>query len=460
MGMAQLTEAACLIDQGAMFPDRTGFRGPDGRTVLIGFKPGACSIYFDDEPIYHFDLEGRWQRAFLGADSNDPTTPANLAGVPGTHYLKAMDTATTSLQRLREGHEIKIHRKRLNFAETVGLDDHIRQMSMDLHHQIATQQLEPISPPSSGRTAGRSANLPEILDFLERIAGWDTAAWSRQKERYESTFGILPMTPPNLTAPMVLQPILGDDGQNPVGFAGSATSEFYLRDQTEFHRHLQNVKNLWHRRLPQARGIYLAGSDLIHQPMSYVLDILNEVQQNVAELTIDLPGRLIDPAPTPQRSDIQMLTYHFRPNAISVEMLREYAQRGLSHMTVAIESASQEVRSLYGRSGTDAELADFLTILNEAKIKTSIVLTVGAGGTSRPDDIETTISFIRNLPIASGTIIYLMDAAETASPAWKNQHSISDSNSQILYTLCDKLNQELKERKIRATHYTLEKDWQ
>jgi radical SAM superfamily enzyme YgiQ (UPF0313 family) len=155
-----------------------------------------------------------------------------------------------------------------------------------------------------------------------------------------------------------------------------------------------------------------------------------------------------------------MLTYHFGPNAISVEMLREYAQRGLSHMTVAIESASQEVRSLYGRSGSDAELADFLTILNEAKIKTSIVLTVGAGGTSRPDDIETTISFIRNLPIASGTIIYLMDAAETASPAWKNQHSISDSNSQILYTLCDKLNQELKERKIRATHYTLEKDWQ
>ena len=55
--------------------------------VLAGVKAGGVSLYFGDDPIYHFDLDGRWQRAFLG----------------GLHYLKGLDATVRSIGRDREG---------------------------------------------------------------------------------------------------------------------------------------------------------------------------------------------------------------------------------------------------------------------------------------------------------------------------------------------------------------------
>ena len=69
-----LTEAACLLEQGASYRRRIGLKPvvTPGDPIFAGFKHGAFSLYFGDAPIYHFDLEGRWQRAF----------------VDGTHYLE------------------------------------------------------------------------------------------------------------------------------------------------------------------------------------------------------------------------------------------------------------------------------------------------------------------------------------------------------------------------------------
>src|SRR4051812_6325806 len=110
--MAQTTEAACLLQTGAMYPRRVGLRptSGEGEIVFAGFKPGAFSLYFGDEPIAHVDLEGRWQRAFLR----------------GTHYLKGLDTATVALDRVREGANLVLRRRSLDFAETTDLDASIR----------------------------------------------------------------------------------------------------------------------------------------------------------------------------------------------------------------------------------------------------------------------------------------------------------------------------------------------
>ena len=75
--MAQSTEAACLLQSGSMYPRRLGLRTESGEDVFVGIKPGGFSLYFGDAPIYHFDLEGRWQRAF----------------VEGVHYLKGLDAS-------------------------------------------------------------------------------------------------------------------------------------------------------------------------------------------------------------------------------------------------------------------------------------------------------------------------------------------------------------------------------
>ena len=67
MAEGHLSEAACLIEQGATYRRRLGLQPVDssGEPIFAGFKPGAFAIYFGDAPYYHFDLEGRWQLARL-----------------------------------------------------------------------------------------------------------------------------------------------------------------------------------------------------------------------------------------------------------------------------------------------------------------------------------------------------------------------------------------------------------
>src|SRR4051794_17948085 len=79
--MAQTTEAACLLQTGSMYPARVGLRGGSGEDVFFGIKTGGFSVYFGDEPIYHFDHEGRWQRAFF----------------EGIHYLKGLDAVVRAV---------------------------------------------------------------------------------------------------------------------------------------------------------------------------------------------------------------------------------------------------------------------------------------------------------------------------------------------------------------------------
>ena len=83
------TEAACLLQSGALYRRRVGLVPISERAEMVfaGFKRGAFSLYFGDAPIYHFDLEGRWQRAYL-----EPT-----------HYLKSLDTRVQMIDRVREG---------------------------------------------------------------------------------------------------------------------------------------------------------------------------------------------------------------------------------------------------------------------------------------------------------------------------------------------------------------------
>jgi hypothetical protein len=425
----------------------------------MGFKPGACSIYFDDAPIYHFDLEGRWQRAFIEADLSAPDTPKNLAGVPGTHYLKSLDTSTVGLMRVREANEIKIQRRTLGYAETVDLDESIRSMAMTLHARIASGELQPVAPPSEGRTAGKAVDTADLLDFLERIADRDSSAWSGQKQQFMGTFGPLPMSPPGSPGLMVIQATMGDVSEPAIGFGGARTTPIHVRTDEEFKKHLQQVVSLWGRRLPQARGIYLAGSDLLHQPMPVVLNYLDQISEAISGSSIDILARVIDPVQRPQKSDISLMTHRLDGPAPTVEMLEEYRKRGVTHLTIGVESLNQTVRRTYGRSWTNQDLVQWIQNAKEASLPLSMVLLVGAGGIDQPEDQAETISVLDELPWSEGTVIYLLDAAETVDGT-PNEPSIAESNAAALHSMRAELATALKPRKVKVAHYTLEKDWQ
>ena len=108
--MTPQTEAACLLDTGALYHVRVGLVREGGDPIFAGFKRAAFSLYYGDAPIFHFDLEGRWQRAF----------------VDGVHYLKAPDTTVQAIDRVRVEKNLVLRRRVLSFAEATDFDGSVR----------------------------------------------------------------------------------------------------------------------------------------------------------------------------------------------------------------------------------------------------------------------------------------------------------------------------------------------
>src|SRR5262249_9523187 len=118
MESEHLTEAACLLQQGALYRKRIGLELPekDGDPIFAGFNPRGFSLYLGDAPIYHFDLEGRWQRIF--AD--------------GIHYLKGLDGEVHAIDRVREGPNLVLKRRRLPVDEAADLDLRVCSIALEL----------------------------------------------------------------------------------------------------------------------------------------------------------------------------------------------------------------------------------------------------------------------------------------------------------------------------------------
>ncbi|MBV8317957.1 MAG: hypothetical protein JOZ53_23685, partial [Planctomycetaceae bacterium] len=122
--MGHQTEAACLLESGALYARRVLLRPASGDPIFVGFKSAAFSLYFGDAPIYHFDLEGRWQRAF----------------VDGTHYLKGLDTTIQAIDRVREGENLVLRRRTLGSAEAGDLDDRVRSAAQGVLEALGSRR--------------------------------------------------------------------------------------------------------------------------------------------------------------------------------------------------------------------------------------------------------------------------------------------------------------------------------
>ena len=258
MADGHLSEAACLIEQGATYRRRVGLKPVDGHgePIFTGFKPGAFAVYFGDAPFYHFDLEGRWQRAF----------------VDGTHYLKALDGSVQSIDRVREGPSLVLKRNTLTQGAAREFDSQVRSMALDLIADLDAGKLGRVEPSSP-----KAIPLPpdELREFLGQIARWDAAACFAHRGRYYETYGPMPFLPPECLNAVVLQATLGQTAKFGSGRAPAMGP--HRRASDEFRQHAREVAALWGRRLLQSRTIFLAGSDVLRQPEIDVKEYLTAI---------------------------------------------------------------------------------------------------------------------------------------------------------------------------------------
>ncbi len=395
--MSQTTEAACLLQSGSMYFRRIGLKARSGDVIFAGIKPGAVSLYFGDEPIYHFDLEGRWQRAF----------------VDGMHYLKGLDGSVRSVGREREAGGMVLRRGTLPYAEAVDLDASIRSTALGLIDDLDAGNFEVLLPPPD-----RKPLLPERLRaFLESVAGWDAAAWFAHRERYISAYGPLPFLPPDCPNALVLQATLGHaDGR---AFGRGPAAEHYVRSVPEFQEHAGAVRRLVGRRIAQHKGVFLAGADVLRRPFEEVIGLL-EAARLVLPIGVETPRSSPfgenrdddDPDLVPTNLGlVHAFLDDFVPPLPDSEGWRRLRKAHLGRITLGVESGDPQVRSSFGKSWTDDDLRSLIADLKAAEIGVGVVVLIGAGGRAKAEDhLESTSALLAGLPLEAGDLVSLVDA--------------------------------------------------
>lgn len=438
--MAQTTEAACLLQTGALYTRRVGLMRPDGRLVFAGIKRGAFSLYFDDAPIYHFDLEGRWQRAFLEA----------------IHYRKAIDNSVDSIDRVRRGENLTLARRALPFAEVADLDASIREVALELLDGLGAKRFAFVAPPAGVTPLGED----ELRDLLERVAGWDASAWFAHRERLLAIRAPLGFLPPDAHQTIVLQATIGDD--RPRGFGNREPIEHAARSPSEFLSYARAVAKFLGRRVLQSNGVFLGGGDVLSRPFGDVTAYFEAVAEVFPLRTSSGPLRLRDrPEDAPSLGGIDVFLDVLGPSLPDRQGWAALKARGLRRVNLGIESGDPKVRRRYGSTMSDPEIREAVADAKGAGLALGAVVLADAGGRDMADaHASATASLLDSLGFGRGDLIYLTDSSEVSggvSP--EGIEALSDEekaaqSSRIKSSLAD-----TRARGAKVASYSVEKLW-
>ena len=437
--MAHETEAACLLRTGALFHRRAGLSLADGRLVFAGVKRGGFALYLGDDPYHHFDLDGRWQRALID----------------GTHYRKALDGSVDAIDRVRQGANLIIHRRRLPFAEVADLDEVHRSLALDLSAAVSRGDLGHVQPPPDAGAMTPS----ELSEMLDRIASWDADAWFRHRERFVATYAPLPFLPPDDLQSAVFQATVGNAGD--VAFGGGTPVEHAVRTPEEFDRHCADVLDLLGRRIAQCRNAFLAGADVLHRPLSDILAYFDAIARHVPIIPGGRWSKDVPPD-APRLGAIDLFADDFRRGLPGRSALSALRERHLGRITLGVESGDAAVLYSCGKSPNAEGLIAFISDAKSVGVPLGVVLLVGAGGIEGyARHLAQTSLLLNSLPLGRGDLIYLVDASSIGDPTLSGRCRPLDPAALAAQEAAFKhrLAPLREDRGVKVVSYLREKEW-
>lgn len=435
--MALETEAACLLRTGAQYGRRCGLRRAEG-LAFAGLKRGAFSLYFGDDPIFHYDRQGRWQRIF--AD--------------GVHYRKSLDNAVDAIDRVRVDASMELRRRSVPFAEAADLDATARNVALELLDAVYRGEAEVVAPPEGVAAIGPD----ELRSTLEAIVGWDAARWFVHREKYLKAYGPIGFLPPDCHASIVVQSTLGDACG--WAFGGASPREHAVRTPEEFARHCRDVAALWGRRATQAKGIYLAGGDALCRPAEEVEATLRALSEVFPMAEGDGPRRLRDlPEDLPRFEGVDGWIDDLGGPMVDAEGWSHLQASGLRRVNLGVESGDSAIRSIVGRNWDDDRARRLVGGLKSGGIAVRVVALVGAGGVERArEHVAGTIGLIESLGLARGDLVYLVAAADVGDPTQGGRFTgLDQASTEVQRTAIKAGLAETRDRGAKVVVYSTDK---
>ncbi len=410
--MAESSEAECLLRTGALYTKRIGLRQPDGQLIFVGVKRGAFSIYVADEPIYHFDLDGRWQRAYLDGD----------------HYRKSLDQSVDLIGRIREGANLTLDRARRTRAEIDALDDKIRNVALDLSIAVSSGALTVIDP----QGPDLAMTVAEFHDLMDRVGAWDAPAWFARREQFVAIYGQhTPFVPLDSQNPILLDPVDPASGE--------------IRDAVQFAAYCRRVAKFLGRRAIQASTLYLVGDPAVRRPVDEILGDLASASEVFPMRSDSRPAR---PQDLPQD----------RPSLMGVELLVEssHGVEGLPDAEGWRRLAEARVRRVTVIAGSGGDPGRLITDIKAGGIAVSLLLAYGAGDGS---ELEALSEGVNRAPLGKGDFVYLGDSRSLPSFDEQPLSSLTTEQREAQKVALEAALTPTRARGVRVLDYNPAKQW-
>lgn len=421
--MTAETEAECLLRSGTLYRLRSGLISPGEGLAFVGLKRGAFSVYEGDEPIYHFDLEGRWQRAYID----------------GIHYRKALDGTVDAIDRPRVEGSMVISRRRLNFAETADLDESIRQVALKWLERLGSESLSVVEP-----NGAKSLDPPSLRELFTRAARWESAAWFAQRERYLATYSPLDFLPPDDHQSVVLQATVGDQAFSPRPDASAP------RTTDEFRVHCRQLKTFLGRRLAQNRDVYLGGSSAVRGPIERYFEVANEELPIVGRRD---GSRVLAPAEA-ELGYINLFLDDFRSGLPDTGVWQRLKDHHLGRVNLGVVTADNELRRTLGLGGSAEDVAEVVRCIKSAAIDVAVFFHLGIGD---QEHVARTVQWVEALDFSREDFLYLIDGEECGLRMNANANrKESDAQREIFK---ERLTPLRKKNGVKVVPYSIEKQW-
>jgi hypothetical protein len=121
----------------------SGFDGP----VVAGFRDaGGCSVFFGQDPCYHFDAAGRMRRAFVGG-----------------RLYRTQGATLAELTRVRSATATELHRRDLDPSELARFLRRMRDELAELHATLKSGTIEALRQVPAGDDL-----KGELMEWLPR----------------------------------------------------------------------------------------------------------------------------------------------------------------------------------------------------------------------------------------------------------------------------------------------------
>ena len=391
--MGTQTEAELLHQSGAAYRRRVGLLHSSGEGPLIfaGIRPGGFSLYLGESPHYHFDLEGRWERICRD----------------GTHFFKWLDGSSTALKLEHEEKVPVLRRHSVPYAETSDLDEAARLEALSLLEMLGCGLVNLVAPPSPAEPLSKA----ELIELLDRISGWDSAAWFRNRERYLKVYG--PRTdwflPPSCPQPVVLS---ATRSSAPVGsWLFSTDSEVLVQSPQGFQAHCSAVNSLLGRRAAQARGIVLADGESLRRETNVILNWLETAAQIFPIEALGATRKLSErPVDTPALNGFYGFLNSPGGTLPDAEGWQRLRAAHLRRVDIGVVSGDEAIRHVHGHVWSGSDIERLVNDLKRAGISVGILVPVCAGGSrSLERHLELTGALLNSLPLSQGDQVYLVD---------------------------------------------------